>query len=501
MKHRVLVPLALLALMFVSLSAIAQAQDYSNIRIVRLSFVEGSVEFQRPGQDWQDAGLNLPIQAGFAIRTTDGYAEIEFEDALTLRLGTNSTVNFTELGLQNGGRVTRLTMSQGTGVISAKLRRADAVSITAANLNVKVPHDGRFRLDVTPTESWVTVFHGKVQVDAGTGTASVLGAGHTLHQPTDGSGAPEMATSPAPDAFDKWVSHREDALNSSQSGTGNVMGNRGYTEGYADLYDYGLWSYFPGIGAAWVPYGMGAGWMPFVNGQWQFMDVTGWNWVSAEPWGWVPYHFGSWVNVPGTGWAWLPAVGANSWIPATASWVQVNNQLGWIPNGPPQTSKSTKIQPAAATVILAAEGSSGTIRAGHSVSVARSGISIQPASAPSPDFVPSAHPTAVMPRATGSLRTSTSVQSTPASGVNAPRSLGAPKILNTQSRLAGPSSAPPSLQAPHSLPAPAISRGASAGALHGGFNSSQGSGGAAGAANTTVSQSAGASGRSSGGHR
>jgi hypothetical protein len=500
MKRRSLVPLAPLAIIFVLLARPAQAQDYSNIRIVRLSFVEGTVEFQRPGQDWQDAGLNLPIQEGFAIRTTDGYAEIEFEDALTLRLGTNSTVNFTELGLQNGGRVTRLTISQGTGIISAKLRRADAVAVAAANLNVNVPRDGHFRVDVSPTGSWVTVFHGKVQVDSGTGTATVLGGGHTLHQSPDGSGSPEMATSPAPDAFDKWVSHREDALNSSQSGTLNVMGNRGYTEGYADLYDYGLWSYFPGIGAAWVPYGMGAGWMPFMNGQWQFMDATGWNWVSAEPWGWVPYHFGSWVSVPGTGWAWLPAVGANSWMPATASWVQVNNQLGWIPNGPPQTSKPTKIQPAAATVILAAEGSSGTIRAGHPVSIARSGISI-PASAPSPNFVAPAQPTAVMPRATGSLRAGTLVQSTSAGGVNAPRSLGAPKLLNTQSRLAGLSSVPPSLQAPHSLPAPAISRGASAGAFHADFNTPQGNGGAAGASSTTISQSAGASGRSSGGHR
>src|SRR5665213_1372759 len=90
-----------LAAVFLTLAQPAGAQDYSNIRIVRLSFVEGNVEFQRPGQDWQDARLNLPIQEGFAIRTTDGYAEVEFEDSLTLRLGTNATVEFTGLALQN----------------------------------------------------------------------------------------------------------------------------------------------------------------------------------------------------------------------------------------------------------------------------------------------------------------------------------------------------------------------------------------------------------------
>ena len=122
MKNK-LIPLALLAMGFVLFAQPAMAQDYSNIRIVRLSFVEGTVEYQRPGQDWQDARLNLPIQEGFALRTTDGYAEVEFEDSLTLRLGTNAIVEFTGLALQNGGRVTKLTVPQGTAIISAKLKR------------------------------------------------------------------------------------------------------------------------------------------------------------------------------------------------------------------------------------------------------------------------------------------------------------------------------------------------------------------------------------------
>ena len=89
MKYRLFVPLALLAVGFVFLVQPAKSQDYSNIRIVRLSFVEGAVQYQRPGQDWEDASLNLPIQEGFALRTADGYAEVEFENSLTMRLGTN----------------------------------------------------------------------------------------------------------------------------------------------------------------------------------------------------------------------------------------------------------------------------------------------------------------------------------------------------------------------------------------------------------------------------
>src|SRR6202049_1851338 len=120
MKKQFIVPLARLAMVFMALVQPAKAQDYSKIRIVRLSFVEGNVQYQRPGQDWQDAKLNLPIQEGFALRTADGYAEVEFEDALTLRLATNATVEFAGLALQNGGRITKLTIPQGTALISAK---------------------------------------------------------------------------------------------------------------------------------------------------------------------------------------------------------------------------------------------------------------------------------------------------------------------------------------------------------------------------------------------
>jgi hypothetical protein len=239
------------------------AEDYSNIRIVRLSFVEGEVQYQRPGQDWQDAHLNLPIQEGFFLRTADGYAEVEFEDALTVRLATNAIMEFTTLALQNGGRVTKLTIAQGTAIISAKLKREDAVSVAAPNLNIILPRDGRFRLDISPTESWVSVFHGKVEVDYSTGRSSLLSGGHTLHLDSGGASSPEIASNPPQDNFDKWVSHREEALNVAENETSSVLGTNSYTEGYADLYNYGLWSYLPGYGMGWMPYGAGIGWMPW----------------------------------------------------------------------------------------------------------------------------------------------------------------------------------------------------------------------------------------------
>ena len=509
----------LLAIGFVLLAQPAKAQDYSNIRIVRLSFVEGTVEYQRPGQDWQDAGMNLPIQQGFALRTANGYAEVEFEDSLTLRLGTNATVEFTGLALQNGGRVTRLTFPQGTAIISAKLKRTDALSVAAPNLNLNLPRDGRFRMDVSPTESWVTVFHGKVAVESHTGASSLLSGGHTLHLGASGSGSPEIAGNPPQDDFDKWVSHREDALNSARSETSSVLGTSSYTEGFADLYNYGVWSDIPGYGAGWMPYGVGAGWMPFVDGQWQFMGGLGWNWMSGESWGWLPYHFGSWVNAPGLGWAWLP-VGSATWMPATASWVNANNQLGWVPNGPPLTSKPTKTQLAAvpSTVILAAQGASGAIKAGTHVPLAQSGMRVAAAPAPSMSFVaPTRQSTQTTALAIKSANSKSFVQSAPSSlarSAGAPASLAAPGASTGQLRGGRLSSTPQAVMAPHSMPSPSIARGASTGGLRGGYGSARGGGsggimssspaasGAASASSSAGSAShSGGSMGSSGGHR
>ena len=483
MKSQLFVPLALLALGLVLLAQSANAQDYSNIRIVRLSFVEGTVQYQRPDQDWQVASLNLPIQQGFSLRTADGYAEVEFEDSLVVRLGTNSTVEFTVLALLNGGRFSRLTVPRGTVIVSAKPGREDFVSVGAANLTVKVPHSGRFRVDVSSTESWVTVLHGKVEIDSAPGTNSLLSGGHTLHQDANASSSPEIASNPPQDAFDKWVSQREDAVTSARSETSDIFGSTSYMEGFADLYDYGVWSYIPGYGAGWVPYGLGEGWMPFVNGQWQFMGGLGWDWVSGEPWGWLPYHFGSWVNSPGIGWAWLP-VGSPSWLPATASWVQVNNQLGWIPNGPPQVSKPVKSRegPAPPIVILAAQGASGAIRAGGRLPLSQAAMSMRAVSAPLPSFIAPARPaTQAVAQANGFARSTPVVQSTgqfvPASlarGAGAPASLRAPSAPTAQPRVARLSSIPGAVMAPHSLPAPPVARGALAGGFGGGFGGPRG---------------------------
>jgi len=343
----------------------AKAQDYSHIRIVRLSFIEGNVQYQRPGEDWQDAKLNLPIEQGYALRTDDGYAEVEFESGLEMRLAQNSSVEFTELSLLNGGHVTRLRVTAGTASVDAKLSKADQLSLAASNFRVNVPHDARFRIDTSTAESWVSVFHGRVAVLSGSDSAAIdVSGGHAVHQSAEDLASLRIQKDPPRDAFDKWVAQRDDGISDARADMSDAFSSSSYTTGLADLDFYGGWANVPGYGWGWQPYGVAAGWVPFYSGQWMFMGDTGWNWVSAEPWGWLPYHFGGWVNAGGMGWMWVPQ-GGLAWQPATATWVQTGNQVGWTPvlASPLKPPKSASGQPAlpARTLIVASAANGATI--------------------------------------------------------------------------------------------------------------------------------------------
>jgi len=116
---RVLVGLG--AAVFLGIAA-AWGQTYSHARIVRLSFVEGNVTVQRSDiADWAEAPINTPIQEGFKLSTAEGgFAEVEFENGSTVRLGQLSTLEFTQLALgSDGSKINCLTMPQGYATFHA----------------------------------------------------------------------------------------------------------------------------------------------------------------------------------------------------------------------------------------------------------------------------------------------------------------------------------------------------------------------------------------------
>jgi hypothetical protein len=414
---------------------------------------------------------------------------VEFESGLVVELAGNTQLEFTQLSLIDGHKVTSLKLDQGTIIANANLQKGDDVSISSGNGDVAVPRSGRLRIDAEQSQSWVTVFHGKAEVaDGGNNTA--VESGKTLHfGAAAGSEADQsmMDRSPRTDAFDKWASEREQAQDNAQEGAGEFLRQRDYRFSTADLYNYGTWSDISGYGTAWQPYGMGANWMPFSNGAWMFDDIgADWMWASAEPWGWMPYHFGGWVYIDGEGWFWIPQ-NLGNFYGGTANFVTAGNQVGWTPTAPtPVNPKKLRVPVTPngpVRVVFAGGGSKGVIVAGpRGVMPVTSTVKI--ASGPVATFVQAGAPNVAALGASGVIVTSRGPQrpvSTLAysprgvsTGVGAPKS-GAPGNLGAANNLNAPSAGRPTAMAPHSAPV-AVMRAPSTFAIAGSGSGSRSSG-------------------------
>jgi hypothetical protein len=331
-----LIALATLAIPRLPAQESGEAQYYSTVRVARLSDVEGDVQFQRPGEDWVLAEFNLPLEQGFKLRTQDGRVEVQFESGGVMRLAQNTAVEFTELAIQNGSRVTRISVTTGTAMFSTALSRDDSFSVETPNLKGDVPHNGggRFRVDVTEDGSWVTVLAGELQINSGESNTK-LTAGHMLQLSAADPEKFNVDSSPELDDFDKWTVDRDHQIAQAYEAEQPYLNQyqpEVYSYGVEDLSSYGHWVSCSFGAMCWQPYGVPARWSPFSDGCWSFYGGFGWTWISAERWGWLPYHFGRWTFEPRIGWAWIPGP-LNRFHPGQVRWLSVENKIAWAPAG------------------------------------------------------------------------------------------------------------------------------------------------------------------------
>jgi hypothetical protein len=326
--------LAALAALLCAAPIGAADNGYSYARIVRLSLVSGDVQVVRSAEaKWEPALTNMPIEQGFTIGTNQGRAEVEFENGGALWLGENSVLQFTELALSNGGRITKVSLSEGTATFDANTASADSFLVTTPELQITPPGKSEFRLSVSSDSSSVSVIKGQVSINSLAGT-EIVRKGETFRLNASAPTDPKITSNSAPNDYDKWVKSRASVLSDGQNQSLQYT-NSPFSYGMADLSSYGGWSFYPGFGYGWRPFGVLNGWAPFSAGQWSFYPGLGWTWLSFEPWGWVPYHFGQWNYSPVFGWLWLPG-GYGYWSPAPVQWVGLGNRVGWTPINPMQ---------------------------------------------------------------------------------------------------------------------------------------------------------------------
>jgi hypothetical protein len=320
------------SLFFLPITLVAQ-QSVSHVRVVRLSYLSGTVAVKQPGAiEWAKALVNTPVQEGFEISTSaDSFAEVEFENGSTARLGELSHLAFDQLALNaEGEKLNRMTFEKGYATFHFLPEKHDAYSVKIADATL-TPTSGKslFRTDLDKGHVRVEVFNGSVQIVAPSGSAK-LGKDKILEYNTGTTEAAfNIQQAIVKDSWDKWTEARDSQANLAL--TDQAVAAHGPVYGWSDLDTYGEWAMFPGFGYGWSPFAP-MGWAPYSVGMWNWYPGMGYTWISGEPWGWLPYHYGSWNYSPDFGWFWMPG-NFGFWSPALVSWYRGPGWIGWAPLG------------------------------------------------------------------------------------------------------------------------------------------------------------------------
>jgi len=325
----------------------------SHVRVVRLSYVSGTVTLKRPGSAGEEkALLNTPIQEGFELSTAgSSYAEVEFENGSTARVGELSKVLFHQLALDaNGNKLNGITFEQGYGTFNfAPERRSanqrgrngasrfssdaqDVYRVKIAEATVKPAGKCEFRTDLAENRFRVEVFKGTVEV--ATDNQSVkIGEGKVLEQETGNITLAATAQKGiVKDEWDRWTEARD--RQEQLTAKDEAVRPTGPSYGWSDLNTYGEWITLPGNRFGWSPYAL-AGWSPYTYGMWNWYPGMGWTWISADPWGWVTDHCGFWDFDAAFGWFWMnPMLGCGYWMPSFVNWYAGPGWYGWAPVRP-----------------------------------------------------------------------------------------------------------------------------------------------------------------------
>jgi len=330
---------ALAALLISALLAVSAFAD-SQVRIVRLSDLNGDVLIDRgAGQGFERALLNMPIVQGTKLWTkgADARAEVEFENGSAVRLAPGSQIGFPQLSLRDSGvKASTVNVSQGTVYFMIRKDKQDDFQANFGRETVDVPKSADFRVDVAQDQVKLAVTKGDVDVQDPAGTVKVAkDKTATFELANDTS---TVAKGVTPEPFDQWNKDESEFQHQYASAGSPYKSPVGY--GWSDLNYYGDYYNVPGYGWMWQPYGIGPAWSPFSNGAWSYYPGFGYSWVSMNPWGWLPYRYGAWAFIPGFGWGWQPSGYWGGW---TGVPIIINPPAGFVPPQAPTGGTKTVV--------------------------------------------------------------------------------------------------------------------------------------------------------------
>ncbi len=282
----------------------------AGVRIVRLSQIKGDVQMDR-GVDrgYEAAFANLPIIQGCKLKTTDGVAEVEFEDNTSLRLTPGTTVEFAQLRRDpSGATTTTVHVVQGTVYASMASTRGNRFTLTSGEGELVLEPGSRLHFHEGSPKTVLAVLDGTVEAHTGSSTVTVPKKKTLVFDPATPN-APVLVSHLDKDPYDAWdkeaVQYHQRYMNTSSFGSSYGTGSPLY--GLNDMNYYGSFVDMGGsCGNLWRPYLASAAWDPYANGMLAYYPNSGYSWVSPYPWGWTAYHSGNWQNCGNAGWGWQP---------------------------------------------------------------------------------------------------------------------------------------------------------------------------------------------------
>jgi len=273
----------------------------SQVRIVRLSLVDGPVQLDRAtGEGFERAIMNMPIAQGMQLWTrNDSRAEVEFEDGNTIRLTPGTKIEFTNLVLRtDGSRSTLVRIESGRAYVNYSKKSGEEFRIQVGQHEIALRDSVHFRADVASDKAEFAVIGG--ELDA---RQDLKIKKHNTAILDLTSGAFQLAKGVTPVVEDDWDEYRSDYHDKYAKAA--YKGSSYY--GRSDLNYYGAWFNSP-FGDCWRPYGFDASRSPYSAGAWAYYPGYGYTFVSAYPWGWQPFRYGAWNYAGGLGWCWTPGM-------------------------------------------------------------------------------------------------------------------------------------------------------------------------------------------------
>lgn len=230
------------------------AQQIISARSGAVHYVEGQVTVA--GQPVHQKFGEFPtLRAGEELQTQDGRAEVLLTPGAFLRVADHSSVRMISSDLSD----TRVEILTGSAILECdELLKDNAITLVYKGTNIQVAKHGLYRVDTNPPQ--VRVYDGEALVEAESGPIRLKRGKQASLQ---GVVVAEKFDAKRGDQFDMWSMNRSDELTvASVRAAKSLKDSRAaWSGGWAFSPLDGLYTFVPGSGIAYNPFGWGY-WSP-----------------------------------------------------------------------------------------------------------------------------------------------------------------------------------------------------------------------------------------------